>query len=126
MNALRAAIGFTGRRKIAKFEGAYHGTPIPPWSALHHTIRTRGGCHPNGQTPVAILGGAVRGRRRSRSFSLSTTWTRLLALMAEHAGRVGGGASIDPLMTNDNGSHCSGQGFLQTPPPGHRRNSASC
>lgn len=29
LNALRAAKAFTGRRKIAKFEGAYHGTADP-------------------------------------------------------------------------------------------------
>ena len=63
MNAIRAARAFTGRSKIAKIEGGYHGSHdfasisvTPPADSLD----------PDGPTPVPEFPGLPRGRARQR------------------------------------------------------------
>ena len=97
MNALRAAIAFTGRRKIAKFEGAYNGT------SDHALVSLPGPIGPDS-------GSASRPRPVPSSAGLSGAADEVVvlpfndtesceALLAEHAHELAA-VIIDPLMTN--------------------------
>ena len=97
MNALRAAIAFTGRRKIAKFEGAYNGT------SDHALVSLPGPIGPDS-------GPASRPRPVPSSAGLSGAAQEVVvlpfndtesceALLAEHAHELAA-VIIDPLMTN--------------------------
>lgn len=97
LNSVRAAIGFTGKRKIAKFEGAYHGT------SDHALVSMPGAYGPD-------AGPANRPRPILSSVGLSGAADEVLllpfndmesceALLAEHAHELAA-VLIDPLMTN--------------------------
>ncbi|MCA9877085.1 MAG: aspartate aminotransferase family protein [Thermomicrobiales bacterium] len=97
MNALRAAIAFTGRRKIVKFEGAYNGT------SDHALVSLPGPVGPES-------GPASRPRPVPSSAGLSAAAEEVVvlpfndmeaceALLAEHAHELAA-VIIDPLMTN--------------------------
>ena len=66
MNAVRLARAFTGRPKIAKFEGAYHGTH--DWVMVSVTRRHQGHGAAGGDPS------RWRGRPASRPRSSSTSW----------------------------------------------------
>jgi glutamate-1-semialdehyde 2,1-aminomutase len=108
MNAIRAAIGFTGKRKIAKFEGGYNGTSDHALVSFTPPIG-----------PEA--GPAERPRPIPSSAGLSGAATEVVvlpfndtpacrALIAEHATDLAA-VIIDPLMTNA-GVILPEQGFL--------------
>ena len=65
MHAVRVARAFTGRAKIAKFEGAYHGTH--DWVL----VSVAPGSGHRGLAQAAEVGGVVLGRARPRC---SSTW----------------------------------------------------
>ena len=110
VNAIRAAIAFTGKRKIAKFEGAYHGTSD---HALVSFTPPIGG-------PEAGL--PERPRAVPSSWGLSGAAEEVVvlpfndgaacrALLQEHAAELAA-VVIDPLMTNA-GLIVPDEGFLR-------------
>ena len=110
MNAIRAAIAFTGKRKIARFEGAYNGTSDHALVSLAPPIG-----------PEA--GPAERPRPIRSSVGLSSAADDVIilpfnnaaacqALIEEHAADLAA-VVLDPLMTNA-GVILPEDGFLQT------------
>lgn len=110
MNALRAALAFSGKRMIAKFEGAYNGTSDPALVSLAPPIG-----------PEA--GPANRPRAIPSSWGLSGAADEVLILpfndvaacrdlIEEHAAELAV-VIVDPLMTNA-GVILPEEGFLQS------------
>jgi glutamate-1-semialdehyde 2,1-aminomutase len=109
LNAVRAAIAFTGKRKIAKMEGAYHGTTDHALVSLSPPIGPD-------------LGPAARPRPYLSSAGLSAAAEEVVvlpfndaeacaAIIGEHAGELAA-VVVDPLMTN-NGLIQPDGGYLQ-------------
>jgi glutamate-1-semialdehyde 2,1-aminomutase len=109
LNAVRAAIGFTGKRKIAKMEGAYHGTTDHALVSLNPPVGPE-------------LGPAERPRPYLSSAGLSGAADEVVilpfndaeacaAIIGEHAGELAA-VIVDPLMTN-NGVIQPDEGYLQ-------------
>ena len=80
MSALRVARGFTGRDKIIKIDGGYHGHADCCWSAAGSGAVTLG---------IPGSAGVHRGRRRRHAaWSRSTTSTPCAAAFEQHRGEI--------------------------------------
>lgn len=97
MNAIRAAIAFTGKRKIAKFEGAYHGTSDHALVSLNPPVGPEAG-PPHRPTPIPSSRGLSGAADEVVVLPFNDT-RACCALIAEHAEDLAA-VIVDPLMTN--------------------------
>jgi glutamate-1-semialdehyde 2,1-aminomutase len=109
MNALRAAIAFTGKRKIAKFEGAYNGTSDPALVSLAPPIGPEAG-PPERPNPIPSSAG-LSGAADDVIVLPFNNGPACCALIEEHKDELAA-VIVDPLMTNA-GVIIPEQGFLQ-------------
>jgi glutamate-1-semialdehyde 2,1-aminomutase len=97
LNAIRAAIGFTGKSKIAKFEGAYHGVADMALVSLNPGLGPEIG--PDDR-PVALNSSVGLTRAADDVVVLPFNDLEAVeAIIAEHADQLAA-VIVDPLMTS--------------------------